>query len=112
MKTLYFDLVSGASGDMILSSLIDIGVPVDWLRRQLAKLRIPGFVINVEKQKRSGISASHLVMKWDTPRDLPPPPGYTWHDQIGGLRRGRVCPVRVGPYAARKSRGKGARHAT
>lgn len=68
MKTLYFDLVSGASGDMILSSLIDTGVPVDWLRKQLAKLRIPGFTIDVEKQKRSGISATHLVMKWDAPR--------------------------------------------
>ena len=68
MKTLYFDVMSGASGDMILSSLVDIGVPVAYLRRELAKLKIPGFTFDVEKQKRSGISASHLKMKWDTPR--------------------------------------------
>jgi pyridinium-3,5-bisthiocarboxylic acid mononucleotide nickel chelatase len=68
MKTLYFDLVSGASGDMILSSLCDIGVSADWLRKELSKLTIPGFSFDVEKQKRSGISASHLVLKWDTPR--------------------------------------------
>jgi uncharacterized protein (TIGR00299 family) protein len=68
MKTLYFDVMSGASGDMILSALADIGVPKTYLGRELAKLKIPGFVFDVEKQKRSGISASHLNMKWDTPR--------------------------------------------
>jgi uncharacterized protein (TIGR00299 family) protein len=69
MKTIYFDVVSGASGDMILSSLIDAGVPVDYLRDQLARLSIPGFALNVEKQKRSSIAASHLILSWDTPRE-------------------------------------------
>jgi uncharacterized protein (TIGR00299 family) protein len=68
MKTLYFDVVSGASGDMVLSSLIDIGVPMEYLRAELAKLSIPGFTLDVEKQKRSGISAGHLVLNWDTPK--------------------------------------------
>jgi hypothetical protein len=68
MKTLYFDVMSGASGDMILSALVDIGVPKPYLRRELAKLKIPGFAFDVETQKRSGISASHLKMKWETPR--------------------------------------------
>ena len=68
MKTLYFDVMSGASGDMILSALVDIGVPKPYLRRELAKLKIPGFTFDVEKQKRSGIAASHLKMKWETPR--------------------------------------------
>jgi uncharacterized protein (DUF111 family) len=31
MKTLYFDVLCGASGDMILSSLIDVGVPENYL---------------------------------------------------------------------------------
>ena len=68
MKSLYFDVVSGASGDMILSSLIDLGVPLEYLREQFAKLHIPGFSIDVVKQKRSGISANHLVLNWETPR--------------------------------------------
>jgi uncharacterized protein (TIGR00299 family) protein len=68
MKTLYFDVVSGASGDMILSSLIDIGVPLEHLRSELAKFSIPGLTLDIEKQKRSGISASHLVLHWETPR--------------------------------------------
>ncbi len=69
MKDLYFDLISGASGDMILSSLLDVGVPVEFLRAELQKLGIPGFSFNVEKVKRSAIAASHLVMSWETPRE-------------------------------------------
>ncbi len=65
MKTLYFDVFSGASGDMILSSLIDLGVPLERLRAELAKLPIPGFTIDVEKQKRSGIMCSHLKLDWE-----------------------------------------------
>jgi pyridinium-3,5-bisthiocarboxylic acid mononucleotide nickel chelatase len=68
MSTLYFDVVSGASGDMILSSLVDCGVPVDFLKKELARLNIPGFTFAIEQQKRSGITASHCVMAWDTPR--------------------------------------------
>jgi TIGR00299 family protein len=65
MKTLYFDVLCGASGDMILSSLIDAGVPEDFLRRELTKLSIPGFSLSVDKQKRSGIECSHLMLSWD-----------------------------------------------
>ena len=65
MKTLYFDVLCGASGDMILSSLIDVGVPEDFLRKELTKLAIPGFSMSVDKQKRSGIDCSHLTLSWD-----------------------------------------------
>ena len=65
MKTLYFDVLCGASGDMILSSLIDVGVSEDFLRKELTKLAIPGFSISVDKQKRSGIDCSHLTLSWD-----------------------------------------------
>lgn len=65
MKTLYFDILCGASGDMILASLIDIGVPVDFLQKELLKLAIPGFSLTVEKQKRSGIDCSHVLLSWN-----------------------------------------------
>jgi TIGR00299 family protein len=65
VKTLYFDVLCGASGDMILSSLVDVGVPEDYLRKELAKLSIPGFSLSIDKQKRSGIDCSHLILSWD-----------------------------------------------
>ena len=65
MKTLYFDVLCGASGDMILSSLIDVGVPENYLCKELTKLSIPGFSMSIEKQKRSGIECSHLILSWD-----------------------------------------------
>jgi uncharacterized protein (TIGR00299 family) protein len=65
MKTLYFDIFSGASGDMILSTLIDLGVPIEHLRGELGKLHIPGLSIAVEKQKRSGIDCCHIILDWE-----------------------------------------------
>jgi uncharacterized protein (TIGR00299 family) protein len=67
MKTLYFDIVSGASGDMILSVLIDLGVPQSYLQTQLDKLQIPGLSIITEKVNRSAIECSHLLLTWDEP---------------------------------------------
>lgn len=45
MNLLYFDSVGGASGDMILAALIDLGVSRDELQRQLASLAIEPFDI-------------------------------------------------------------------
>ncbi len=60
MKSIHFDIVCGASGDMILSSLIDLGVPVDWLSSQLDRLGIEGLRVEAGTLKRSGISCSHI----------------------------------------------------
>ncbi len=60
MKTVFFQLVCGASGDMILSSLLDLGVPVDFLQNEMARLGIEGLSLEVEKVKRAGIACSHM----------------------------------------------------
>ncbi|NLE01047.1 MAG: nickel pincer cofactor biosynthesis protein LarC, partial [Fibrobacter sp.] len=64
MKTLYFDLNCGASGDMILSSLIDIGFPVRYLEEQLAKLQIEQIHIGVQKVNRNGIMCTYITPEW------------------------------------------------
>lgn len=38
MKKIYFQLVGGAGGDMLLSSLIDLGCPLVYLKKQWGKL--------------------------------------------------------------------------
>jgi pyridinium-3,5-bisthiocarboxylic acid mononucleotide nickel chelatase len=74
MKTLYFDCVSGASGDMILGALLDAGLPADVLRERLAALHLPGFELRVEKVAKCGIAATQVdvIVDDDVPeRHLP-----------------------------------------
>lgn len=57
MKTLYFDCIAGASGDMILGALIDAGLEVDWLRGELGKLPISGWRLETGRVDKNGFSA-------------------------------------------------------
>jgi pyridinium-3,5-bisthiocarboxylic acid mononucleotide nickel chelatase len=59
MKTLYFDCFAGASGDMTLGALVDVGVDQHALVEQLKSLGLAGWKIDFEKSDRSGISATY-----------------------------------------------------
>ncbi|MCK4673318.1 nickel pincer cofactor biosynthesis protein LarC [candidate division WOR-3 bacterium] len=61
MKILYFDPILGASGDMILAALIDLGVPKDYLKKNLRFL--PNFELKVSRVQRHGVSAQHMKFK-------------------------------------------------
>ena len=63
MRTLYFDCFAGASGDMILGALVAAGADARALREQLALLDVAGFEISFETVDRSGISATHAVVR-------------------------------------------------
>jgi len=41
-RIVYFDCASGASGDMLLGAVVDLGLPIDRLRDALARLSLPG----------------------------------------------------------------------
>jgi uncharacterized protein (TIGR00299 family) protein len=41
MNILYFDCYAGISGDMTVAALLDLGVPLEHLRTELAKLNFP-----------------------------------------------------------------------
>jgi pyridinium-3,5-bisthiocarboxylic acid mononucleotide nickel chelatase len=58
MKALYFDCISGASGDMILGALIDAGADVDRVRDELSTLRIGGWELEVHEVTRGSIRAT------------------------------------------------------
>jgi pyridinium-3,5-bisthiocarboxylic acid mononucleotide nickel chelatase len=57
---LYFDCASGASGDMVLGALLDLGLPIEDLRHALAGLLPDGCRLDAARVQRSGISATHF----------------------------------------------------
>lgn len=58
MKIAYFDCFSGASGDMIIGSLLDAGLDFDQLKACLSRLPIRGYELNFEKVTRGHISCT------------------------------------------------------
>ncbi len=69
MKIAYFDIFSGISGDMTLGAFVDLGVPPEWIEAQIKKIPLSGFRLKCRRQKRSGISASDVLVEVDT--DVP-----------------------------------------
>ena len=54
MKIAYFDCFAGASGDMILGSLMDAGLETAQLKAELAKLRLTHYDLQVKKVVKNG----------------------------------------------------------
>jgi len=63
MRIAYFDCFSGASGDMILGSLIDAGLSARRLREELKKLRLPTIHLNVRRVLKGGLSATQVIVE-------------------------------------------------
>jgi len=59
-RILYIDCFSGASGDMVLGALLDLGLPLDGLRAALGSLAIEYGEIGAERVLRAGVSATKL----------------------------------------------------
>jgi uncharacterized protein (TIGR00299 family) protein len=58
LATLYLDCFSGASGDMTLGALLDLGLPLDALRSALGSLAIEYGDVASERVTRAGVSAT------------------------------------------------------
>src|SRR5687767_4128277 len=58
MKTLYLDIFSGISGDMFLGALLDLGVDLKALEKELRKLPVEGYHLHVSKAFRSNIAGT------------------------------------------------------
>ena len=70
-RTLLYDCFSGISGDMHIGAIIDIGVPVEHLRGELAKLSLNSeFDLEVESATKMGISGAKatVALRGDAPK--------------------------------------------
>jgi len=62
MKVLYYDCFAGISGDMNLGALVDLGVDPGYLEKELGKLNIEGFHLEVKPDMRKGISGTKVTV--------------------------------------------------
>lgn len=67
---LYLDCFSGASGDMILGALLDLGLPVDALKGALGSLAVDYADVTADRVSRAGVSATKFRLH-ERPRSTP-----------------------------------------
>jgi pyridinium-3,5-bisthiocarboxylic acid mononucleotide nickel chelatase len=65
MTIAYFDCFSGVAGDMILGALIDLGVEKQFLIKELRKLSLTGYDIEIKAVERNHIAATdfNVILK-------------------------------------------------
>jgi uncharacterized protein (TIGR00299 family) protein len=66
MKVLYYDCFAGISGDMNIGALIDVGVPKEYLLKELSKLNIEGeYSLEIIPSSKMGIHGTKFTVKYD-----------------------------------------------
>ena len=79
MKAMYIDALHGASGDMLISSLVDYGLPILFLEDIIKKLGVDNFIeLKVSQSSRQGIIGTHLDVIIDSPESHT----YKWQDFV------------------------------
>jgi hypothetical protein len=63
MKILYYDCFSGISGDMNLGAMIDLGIEEAYLVKELKKLNLKGWELDVTRDQRHGIKGTKVTVK-------------------------------------------------
>ncbi len=57
-RILYFDCLSGISGDMTIGALLDLGIDKDEFLEELKKIKIDGYKIEIKKGQKNGITGT------------------------------------------------------
>ncbi|MDP3026029.1 MAG: nickel pincer cofactor biosynthesis protein LarC [candidate division Zixibacteria bacterium] len=63
MKISYFDCFSGIAGDMIIGALLDAGLEISALKKELKKLPLTGYQIKAFKTEKKGIKGTKFEVK-------------------------------------------------
>lgn len=61
MKVLYYDCFCGISGDMHIAAMLDLGVPQEYLLKEISKLKINSeYEIKIQKTIKKGITGTRV----------------------------------------------------
>jgi uncharacterized protein (TIGR00299 family) protein len=70
-KILYFDCACGISGDMTVGALLDLDIQKDAFLKELDKLNIAGYRIEIKKNKKNGIEGTDFHVVIEPPEEKP-----------------------------------------
>ena len=75
MKVAYFDCMSGISGDMTLSALLDVGARLESVQDAVESMGLSGVRLEVGSTARKGfrgllLGGKHLAARVSTPEDI------------------------------------------
>ena len=62
MKAAYIQSIGGASGDMLLGALLDLGLPLDTLQEELSRLDIDGYELSAAQDTRCEVRGTKLTV--------------------------------------------------
>jgi uncharacterized protein (TIGR00299 family) protein len=60
MNTLYLDIFSGISGDMFMGAMLDLGIEMEDLTRELEKLHLEGYHLHASRERRMQIEGARF----------------------------------------------------
>ena len=66
-RAIYVDCFSGASGDMLLGALLDVGVSLEELRAGLRSLPVSGWTLEAEPVRQHSLGGTRARVKLDQP---------------------------------------------
>ena len=72
----YIQPIGGASGDMMLGALTDLGIPIEHLEAALGKLNVGGYRLEARQETRCEMRGTYLNVELEdktrcSPRQLP-----------------------------------------
>ncbi|MGF1511309.1 MAG: nickel pincer cofactor biosynthesis protein LarC [Myxococcota bacterium] len=90
MKTLFWDLVGGAAGDMLMASLVDAGADPDKIRAAVDSVGLEGVELVVNDVRSAGLRAKQVdVMIHGRLADTGPGPWTPLMQPSSGIERGQ-----------------------
>lgn len=89
---LYLDCFSGASGDMILGALLDLGLPLDALKGALGSLAIEYGDVTTDRVLRAGVTSTKLRLTANAPEAAGSHKHHHLKHIVAAIRRSSLQP--------------------